>query len=202
MKRFLIAALLCGTANVYPSWTVNATEFVYTRPTFLEAAVFVLTGREFREQKNADSLSYIETQEAEYVQGIRGEDWPCLVFEFNKLQSDARHPFNVNSFNFKFLPGPRSPHIFLRSGQVVFQVHAEQRAVADTDPTTFALCHSDRSLVNGRLEHVNGSTRCADEFTWTLWSGERGLFALQYIRDNFCAGLPQPPAPPDYINPC
>ena len=182
----MLVAAIFGIAGA-----AHAQGIVLAKPSFLEAAVFFLEGKE-PDPAQIISNSEINLPLTHYRQD---KDQPCIVFAFSTAP-----PYGAISYNFNLFPGPRSAHMY-QDGVAQFHIVASHRSVEDTHPTTFARCTRRRAYVDGTLRYVDGSTMCQTDWTLTLPHGERALRALQYIRDNFCEGLPQPPARPLIINP-
>jgi hypothetical protein len=183
-KSSLFSALaLLLTALTIPM--ASGQDINIVRPSFIESAVFFLTGKEPPAAVAlSDTAMRLRDKSADFRQS---KDDPCLVIE---LQTAP--PYGLTSYDFSKFPGPRSATgrytdaaVFtLPSGAIQT---AKRRFTSDCN-NTMPTC---------TLELVPGSTRMVgDGGTFSLIGGTtlvRQLAALTYIRDDFCPGLPEPP---------
>jgi hypothetical protein len=152
---------------------MQAQEIEISKPPFIEAAVFFLSGREAGQEKpwlKAVPLS----ASAMLLPGVRIEqdkEHPCVVYAEQTGPS-----YGVERFDFALFPGPLAAKIS-RDGFAVFALSGEAHCAAvrtkdgqfEADPS-----HCEATMIVGGPDT------------------HRRLSALQYIRDNFCVGIPEP----------
>src|SRR6516162_6198239 len=159
------------------------TSQAHAGPSFLEAAAFYF--------KNVQGLKVQRAKDAtvavqENLPGMGAtvfmvdDDEPCTlrIFDMNVLPGKKKK-VTVRHVNFSKLPGPRS--VELGNNGIA------STAVFMNNLVDGAICDSNYRLSDGTYPGMS----CHKDY-W--WSGNRvrRLNALEYIRDNFCMGLPQP----------
>ena len=89
-----------------------------------------------------------------------------------------------SSLNFMSVPSPRAMKRDL-NGTLVIDLPNETWCTAKAQMTP-----------EGKIDLVKGTTMCRTSVSMFGHDVDRRLAALDYIRANFCAGLPEPPPPP------
>jgi hypothetical protein len=155
-----------GALAMAMSPTANA-EAILNKPTFLEAAVTFLTGTDagiHPEYANGEPEEIdMKDPFGEFTGAFTSQE-PCVI------QQRAISPPNniLRTFNFTNLPGPQSARLRANGPSIEFGAGVLTLAK------------------NGRSEPHEGGMI-------TMIREAKQLMALQYIRDNFCPGLPEAP---------
>jgi hypothetical protein len=162
-------------------------------PSFLEAAVFFMTGREpphdveLRSEKLAVVRNRFYPEQGDPEQGQARDarceysildTEPCTIYVFM-----LDPPYGAERLEFMKLPSPRAMKMF---NDDAFQM--------DIPHETW--CKSKAEVNSkGVVERIKGTSMCS---RGKILGGEkfRRLAALDYIRANFCPGQPEPPPPP------
>ena len=155
-------------------------------PSFLQAAIFFVMGREppkdvkFDSDRLAIVLSVITDQmgahDAKHEFNVSKQE-PCTI-NMTLLEP----PYGMGRLEFMKLPSPRAMRI---TGE---NVHM------DLPPETW--CNSKAEVNSeGFVQSIKGTSMCLRKVQ-LVGHVFRRLAALDYIRDHFCAGQPEPPPPP------
>jgi len=172
-KSFVAVLLATGLAMMSQA---------HAGPSFLEAAIFYAENVEGLEvQRLKDATIAIQPN----LPGMGGtifmvnDDEPCTlrIFDGHVLPGKTRK-LTVRHINFRKLPGPRSVELgnTSTSATTVFMYNLIDGAICDSNYKS-----------GGAFPNMS----CHKDY---YWSGNRvrRLNALEYIRNNFCMGLPQP----------
>ncbi len=163
---------------------VVAQDMKVTHPPFLEAAVFFLTGKE-----PPEAISLPDGDMQVSGRALRGGFiGPIEIFAYHVLSDDpcrvmkmeTQPPYLIEFYNFNRFSGPRSARI-LRDGATI--------SMND------GYCSGNGTNDDGKV-HILAETpiTCSSQYLWTLIGPvSRRLAALDYIRNNFCPGMPEPP---------
>src|SRR5262245_41180467 len=170
-KAVSVAALAIAT-------TVNTASGA--QPSFLEAAAFFLTGEEHLEKQavnNGQAAVSVASKQFFFVM----DNEPCTVIWIDMNPGTQQRSVKAIHVNFSKLPGPNSIN-WNRNGYLI------------TGLVDGAICSS---AVRKDASEPTGMSfpdkTCSGWFRNSpAGLGARQMHALQYIRDNFCMGLPQP----------
>lgn len=169
MKSIGVSILLL----MFSAQATQAQEINISKPSFIEAAVFFLSGREADQEKpwlKAVPLS----ESAMSIPGVHVEqdkERPCVVYA-----EETGPPYRVERFDFALFPGPRSAKIS-HDGFPVFALRDEAHCAA---------VRAKDGQFKAKSFHCEATMILGGPDTY------RRLLALQYIRDNFCMGLAEP----------
>lgn len=190
-KIATLIALLASACSLTPSNAAASQE----HPSFLEAAVFFLTGFEAKNIQNPTTLKI--TEETNVTFALDKND-PCVIIETSNASVgkiyytyrpdfaqaySGRGPLPANGsflkwpmkrWQFDKMPSPATASYF--GEWVNFPLDAKNMTVCTIEGDCGALSFS----IASHPADIN----------------YRRTQALQYIRDNYCAGLPEPPQPP------
>jgi hypothetical protein len=167
-------------------------------PSFLQSAIFFMTGHEPPDQvifvarpdgvvSAAVNRLMLERDRAAYEAvwefKVRPDD-PCTIMAYR-----VQPPYEIERLEFSKVPSPRT----LRTDKAHSPIYAH---VMDFPPETW--CKSKAYMNSeGKIDVVRGTTMC--DFAVMLGAAHnahRRFAALDYIRANFCAGQPEPPPRP------
>jgi hypothetical protein len=170
------------------SSTANPQEIEIENPTFVEAAVFFIAGKEAVKNEGQTVMpgtAVIVSEKAITIAGEKhdfeqgGDDHPCRILE----KYYASPPYMIRMYDFALLPGPRSARP-QGSSAAIFTLPAD------------AVCWSKREFTDEstqQMRGIPGTSGCAAQIVVSGTHFYRRMEALQYIRRNFCAGQPEPP---------
>jgi len=175
-QLFAATALACA---LVASPAVNAAG-PGEHPSFLRAAIFFLDGVEPGKdaRMDGDNHAYEWADEADYREGkppvfeftVKKEE-PCVVYAKLDWQDLSRGISKTNLIRYDFTKFP-SPRVGRFWSQVVLY-----------DVPQEAMCSLKVNKCNSSIQF--------DQRSWP-----RRATALDYIRANYCKGLPEPPPPP------
>lgn len=170
MKKLIIAATMLATPG--------HAETILNQPSFYEAATVFLTGHDTGPLPSGDDMY---TQPGWNNGAFPGDTvyykasaTPCLMFEFQESR-----PWGVRTWNFNFMASPQTA--YGETGQVI-----------DFGENVMKTMNRRVARFNENDLPVEESIRIATHVTFMMVNPAKQLMALQYIRDNFCPGLPEP----------
>jgi hypothetical protein len=182
-----VQQLSITAACIYFAFTTTAVcqDVEIVRPSFIESVAFFMTGKEPPAVIIlSDTAVRVSDQPTDFQQS---KEDPCLVFEKQTVP-----PYGLKYWNFAYFPGPSSAKIST-DGVAIFDLPFGTRPVVFQQQ---AACSAKRNLSpdgSGKVDVDLGSIMCATRMMFGGPEVGRRLAALRYIRDNFCAGLPEPP---------
>jgi hypothetical protein len=162
------------------------------RPFFIESAAFFLSGAEWPSNDISHPTTITVDEPGDVLQRVTYQASlakPCSVYEIQEVP-----PYIIRLWNFDNFPGPHSETLHGNGPGIDFGKNVVWEARRQSQsPGTF---------VEATEKPVPGSLKILTSGTFIITSNlYRRLAALHYIRDNFCAGLPEPPQAPLTIKP-
>jgi hypothetical protein len=210
-SHLLMAAVACVIALTLTMMCAQAayaeTLAENTKPTFqfLKAAAFFYNGvereLEYITDNGTTADNAIKDKLANTIYMVDGGGDPCLVHildvgfqataDINKMQS-----LKATHINFRKLPSPHAFDAWQQSpgpfyGRMTVTTYWEMNNLSAD-----AICETGINFNNGAISYPN--KKCLKSVHWNddnenaSYRMQRRLKALDYIRKNFCMGLPEP----------
>jgi hypothetical protein len=199
----IIRTLVLGATLAFVSGNSASAQDTLAHPSFLEAAVFVLEGNTPTNDPPNGALSWVKIVDSNRIRvttsHLRGpqltfyfsvgdDSFPCTVFQLL-----ATPPYTAKAWDFNLFSGPmlaKTSNYGMNNYMVTVPIGSG------------GYCYGNGKLFsNGTIGvEATGTKTCPVSSTVDMLGGSnlflapaRRLVALQYIRDNFCPGLPDPP---------
>ena len=164
-----------------------------SHPSFLEAGIFFITAREPPKEVRLLSSRLATVIDFRKVPGTGAlrdgvyefktleEYGPCTILSFL-----LDPPYGMRTVDFNKLPSPRAMKLF-----------GGEFTTAEMELPNQAWCETKTTVSpEGLITVEQDTTTCFKKYDLGGYKIDRRLKALDYIRNNFCPGQPEPPPPP------